>query len=60
MKLFTEGLSRGACNIELLGAHEKYLDNALIKGRKAFVRAVEPRSEGCIVLKPLNAHDRPA
>ncbi len=51
MSLFTKGLSGGACNTELLWAHEKSLDNTLMEERKAFVREGDPRSEGCIVLK---------
>lgn len=59
--MFTEGLSRHACNTEVLWAHEKYLDNALMEERKAFVREGDPRSEGCIVLKhKCNACDRAA
>lgn len=61
MSLFTEGLSRGTCNIELLWAHEKYLDNALMEERKACAREGGPRSKGCIVLKhKFNGHDQAA
>lgn len=50
MSLFTEGLSRGACNTELLCAHGKSLDNTLMEERKVFMREGDPRSERCIVL----------